>query len=50
MDDFNEKFVNLVDSHHDYIKNNGISNVYLSYGLIEFDSYLAPGIFIPIFI
>ncbi len=49
-DDFNERYHKLNDSRQHYLKKNGFSNIYLVYGLLEFDSFLAPCILIPIFI
>lgn len=48
--DFDLKYAELSNSCQCYLEKYGISNLYISLGLVEFTDFLAPCILIPIFI
>ena len=49
-DEFNTKFDQINDSYINSLKNNRLSNCYISLGIIEYENFLGPCILIPIFL
>ena len=46
---FDLKFDELNDNYQSHVEKYGVSDAYISVGLMEFDDYLAPAILIPVF-